>query len=180
MPWATTLQELNLIGNPIEILAGVNKFLQLRSLRVSNSHLSRISGLDTLRKLKNLDLSMNYIEVIENLNSLDSLEYLYLGDNKIKRLTGLGNLRQLKMVDLSNNMIDRITEEELGSLPPGLADIQLFGMKVDLPPDFKKIRPLINIIESNVLLHRCSDVKVELDPNTKKRVTRYRPIKRIP
>ena len=110
----TSLTWLNLSGNQISKLEGLDHLTSLTGLDLSGNQISKLEGLDHLTSLTWLDLSDNQIAKLEGLASLTSLTRLYLSDNQIAKLEGLDHLTSLTWLYLSDNQIAKL--EGLASL----------------------------------------------------------------
>jgi len=128
------LVKLELMGNRIKSLEGLELKHGLQSLDLSNNHLQILHAfvLTSLPKLERLNISHNNIHTISQqalylpnlrsidlshnnlqelptdlVQSLDSLRKLFLSNNRISRLLdgGLSHLSSLSLLDLSNNSI---------------------------------------------------------------------------
>ncbi|KAH7704077.1 leucine Rich Repeat family protein [Aphelenchoides avenae] len=104
----TTLTELDLFGNSITKIRGLDGLVNLEWLSVGYNNLRKIEGLTNLVKLKRIHLLHNNIEKIEGLETLVNLELLDLRDNRIKEIENLDNQTNLSALYLGNNKIDRI------------------------------------------------------------------------
>ncbi len=99
------LKLLWLSSNNIVEIKGIKNLKKLEDLSLSFNEISRIEGLETLIHLKKLNLKSNFIKKIENLDKLTELNVLSLLKNKIEEITGLESLLKLKKLDLSKNKI---------------------------------------------------------------------------
>ncbi|KGL48220.1 leucine-rich repeat domain-containing protein [Porphyromonas cangingivalis] len=87
----------------------LDMFPTLRSLSIiSYTNLSKIEGLDQLKKLKMLDLSDTKLKEIKGLDQLKSLTTLNLSNTKISEIKGLDQLGSLTTLNLSNTKISEI------------------------------------------------------------------------
>jgi len=118
LQFLTRLRELNLAGNLIEKIEGLETLVNLEGLslgdgnRWAGNQISKIEGLDTLTKLASLDLSFNHITKLEGLAHLENLEYLDLMYNQITEIEGLESLKKLEEINLKENPVDRTRWEE--------------------------------------------------------------------
>ena len=92
MEQLTQLQELDLPGNQLAEIKGLEKLTQLRTLWLDNNQLTEIKGLEQLTQLKYLDLRYNQLTEIEGLEQLTQLQYLYLSSNQITEIEPLENI----------------------------------------------------------------------------------------
>ena len=98
-------KELKLNENKISVIKNLEKFENLEILNLGNNFITKINGLEDLRKIKELSLYTNQIEVIENLDSLENLEKLNIDYNLITEILGLENLEKLEVLSMNNNKI---------------------------------------------------------------------------
>lgn len=111
----TNLKELDLSGNYITEIKGLESLLNLETLKLDaklNEYervVSEIKGLNTLTKLKDLSLQHQYkIEELKGIEKLISLVRLILNHNKIAEIRNLENLRNLEFLGLESNKISEI------------------------------------------------------------------------
>ncbi len=80
---------LNLSGNKISDINGLNVFTNLRILNLKNNYISEIKNITNLKKLEILDLSYNVhiSEIPESLNELPSLQKVKLRGCRIKKFS---------------------------------------------------------------------------------------------
>ena len=91
--------------NDLYDISDINKFSELRSLKLSNNNIKDPSDIGPLINLEYLHLSNNKIGNISKIKGLTNLEYLNLSNNQITNILGLNELKKLKYLDLSNNPI---------------------------------------------------------------------------
>ena len=94
-------------------------YYRLKSLNLSGNHIGKIAGLEYLTSLRTLYLQSNNISRIENLEMLLDLRTLDLSGNRIGRIENLGTLNKLTILNLEHNCIvelDRHQGEELHKL----------------------------------------------------------------
>ncbi|KAH7696310.1 leucine Rich Repeat family protein, partial [Aphelenchoides avenae] len=118
-----TLTELDLCGNQITEIRGLDALVNLEALDVSYNYLRKIEaksirlmhngirkigGLETLVNLELLDLSDNRIKAIENLDSQHNLRELYIGKNKIRTMKNISQLSKLRVLSISGNHITKL------------------------------------------------------------------------
>ncbi len=108
------LTYLNLYGNNIRKIEGLETMINLQILVLSFNEIQKIEGLDELTKLQKLELGFNLIKKIEGLGTLSALTHLELNNNLLYRLEDLQTLRQyplsnsLMSLNLKNNAICEI------------------------------------------------------------------------
>lgn len=82
----------------------------LEGLELSGNLLEKIEGLERLERLKYLDLSRNKIGEIEGLEGNKELVVIRLGQNRIRTAAGLEHLQRLKRLDLSANLLSAFAD----------------------------------------------------------------------
>jgi len=108
------LESLNLSGNQITEIKGLDRLKNLRELSFFGCKISEIKNLDQLTNLTSLDLGNNQIAEIKGLETLTKLKSLNLGDNQITEIKGLETLTLLNRLDLTSNEIPEV--KGLGAL----------------------------------------------------------------
>ncbi len=98
---------LNLSGNDITEIKGLENFTQLSVLDLSGNQITEIDNLEELKQLSFLNLSGNRIKEIKNLKELKQLLSLHLSGNQITEINNLDELKKLSSLHLS---VNRITE----------------------------------------------------------------------
>ena len=101
----TSLEWLDLYGNKLTEIQGLDKLTKLQRLWLGSNQITEIKGLDSLNSLTWLGLSDNNITEMKGLDNLKSLGCLYLSKNKISKIQGLDELTNLRELDLSYNKI---------------------------------------------------------------------------
>jgi leucine-rich repeat-containing protein 49 len=110
---------------------------------LGKNQISKIEGLDNLKRLDVLDLHSNSIQVIENIGHLlPDLRVLNLAGNKIRQVEGLEGLPCLTEVNLRRNLITKIL------------------------CDLKKLPVLQRLFLSNNLIEGYSDIQSVLSVST--------------
>jgi len=125
---ASKLEELDMYGNSVKVVEGIEHLAALRVLDLSfnlvrdmsplgsgfasltklylcANKISAICGLDSVPALEVLELGSNRIRKIENLEAVPRLRELWLGRNKITKLEGLSALTELEILDVQSNRI---------------------------------------------------------------------------
>ncbi|KAG1804239.1 uncharacterized protein BJ212DRAFT_1394370 [Suillus subaureus] len=100
-----TLRSLELGGNRIRHIEGLDALVNLEELWLGKNKLTKLENLSTLSRLKILSLQSNRITKIEGLDQLADLEELYLSHNGVERLEGLENNTKLRMLDVGVNFV---------------------------------------------------------------------------
>lgn len=98
--YAINLVDLNISNNNISDISFVSKLTKLERLNASNNNISDISCIATLTNLIELDLSN-----VVRLSHTDSLEGK---SNKIEDISYISNLKKITKLNLSNNIINDI------------------------------------------------------------------------
>ena len=109
---------LNLSGNKITKIEGLDSLTNLTELYLSKNQISHIESLDRLTNLTKLYLFSNQISHIKGLDRLTNLIVLSLSYNQISRIEGLDRLKKLTALYLYSNQISRI--EGLNVIPSSL------------------------------------------------------------
>ncbi|MHA2010203.1 MAG: leucine-rich repeat domain-containing protein [Candidatus Hodarchaeales archaeon] len=99
------LESLDLTGNRIKEISGLEIFTILGYLNLSHNQIKEIKGLEKAKTLQTLNLTGNCISEIKGLDNLIELELLCLGENQIKEIKGLKKLRKLHELSLEENQI---------------------------------------------------------------------------
>jgi internalin A len=98
------LSELKLIKIPSEI----SKLTQLTKLNLRGNQLTEIKGLEQLTQLNELELAVNQLTEIKGLEQLTQLTKLNLASNQLTEITGLVQLTKLTELNLYNNQLTKI------------------------------------------------------------------------
>ncbi|KAH7911090.1 L domain-like protein [Hygrophoropsis aurantiaca] len=131
----STLRSLELGGNRIRHIEGLEELVNLEELWLGKNKVSKLENLSRLTNLKILSMQSNRITKIEGLEALINLEQLYLSHNGIEKLEGLENNSKLKTIDLGVNFIPAI--ENISHLT-SLEELWLNGNKI---PDLRALEP---------------------------------------
>jgi len=89
-------------------IKGLEEFINLYELYLSDNRITEIKGLDTLVNLEILNLRNNWITEIKGLDTLVKLQNLNIYNNRINEIKGLEMLVNLRKLNLSNNPITEI------------------------------------------------------------------------
>ncbi|KAJ7365780.1 Leucine-rich repeat-containing protein 49 [Desmophyllum pertusum] len=132
----------------------------LRLLNFQHNLISRISHLESLKRLIFLDFYDNQIEEISGLSALRSLRVLMLGKNRIRKISNLESLTKLDVLDLHGNKIVKI--ENLGHLTE-LRVLNLAGNEIVHVCNVSGMRALaeLNLRRNKI----CTVEEVDLLPN---------------
>lgn len=104
------LRRLQVIGQNIDRIQGLDTCTSLDSLWIVEAELTFISGLEVVTNLTKLCLYGNSITRIENLNHLRQLRVLMLADNHITELEGLQDLLALQELNVARNPIELVPQ----------------------------------------------------------------------
>jgi len=93
-------------------MRGLEKFSNLKSLKLANNQINQIKGLNQLKELRRLSLRNNNISTITGFEKLSKLEYVDLSGNKdITEIPEtLNELPALKVLKLANCGIKKYSE----------------------------------------------------------------------
>jgi Leucine-rich repeat (LRR) protein len=147
------LQTLYLAGNQISEIKGLETLGNLKNLYLSENQISEIKGLETLEKLQKLNLSDNQISEIKGLEMLENLQILWLFINKISEIKGLEKLRNLQGLYLSDNQISEIEGLER------LENLQSLNLRNNQISKVKGLETLVNLQELNLCINQISEIK---------------------
>ena len=94
---------LDLDGNQLTEVKGLEKLTQLRKLHLARNQLTNVTGLEKLTQLTGLGLGGNQLTDVKGLEKLTNLTDLHLAGNKLTNVTGLEKLTQLTSLILFGN-----------------------------------------------------------------------------
>lgn len=94
------LQYLDASNNEITSVAAIN-YPALISLNLNGNYLSDLSGVESLQALTNLDVSDNLITDLTPLTKLQNLQQLWMRNNTPTNIKKLSGLKQLVALDIS-------------------------------------------------------------------------------
>ena len=117
--------DLDLSGQNLTDLEGINRLDSLESLNLSQNHLTAIYQLEycpSRLTLRELDLSYNELTEISSLGALPALETLNLTGNRITSLQPLQRLSGLKVLKVGGNPL---TQEQLDAFRAALPECEL-------------------------------------------------------
>ena len=117
--------DLDLSGQNLTDLEGINRLDSLESLNLSQNHLTAIYQLEycpSRLTLRQLDLSYNELTEISSLGALPALEMLDLTGNRIASIQVLHRLSGLKVLKVGGNPL---TQEQLDAFRAALPDCEL-------------------------------------------------------
>lgn len=102
------LTSLNLGGNKIRKITGLEKLTELRVLYLDSNKIQKIEGLEQLTNLQNIILAHNAIPTIEGLENLKKLTSANFNNNEITTIQGLDQLSSLRNLSLNDNKLDSL------------------------------------------------------------------------
>ena len=117
--------DLDLSGQNLTDLEGINRLDSLESLNLSQNHLTAIYQLEycpSRLTLRELDLSYNELTEISSLGALPALETLNLTGNRITSIQPLQRLSGLKVLKVGGNPL---TQEQLDAFRAALPECEL-------------------------------------------------------
>ena len=86
--------------------------------------IEKITGLDSLKKLKVLSLGRNCIKTFSGLEAIgDHLEELWISYNQIEKIKGVNVLKALKVLYMGNNLVKEWSEFNRLQEIPNLQDL---------------------------------------------------------
>lgn len=143
------LRSLDLSATGITDFAPISRLSKLEWLDLSNSGFSDVKVIRNLKKLVYLDLSQNQISDITPLRGLDRLVILMLANNVIHNIDVFYSLNRLQTLDLQNNQLSDI--EAVGVLA-GLTDLRLGGNQISETDTIRKLTQLkyLDLSECNI------------------------------
>ena len=149
----TQLRTLYLSSNKINAIKGLENLTQLQTLYLSGNKITEIKGLESLTKLQELDLSVNQITQLKGLERLTKLQILYLASNQISEIKGLEELTQLQTLNLSSNQITKIQGlEKLRRLQK----LKLYNNKIS---EIKGLDRLTQLQDVNLSSNKIQSIK---------------------
>ncbi|QRW18057.1 protein phosphatase 1 regulatory subunit 7 [Rhizoctonia solani] len=103
-----SLRSLELGGNRIRTIEGLEGLGQLEELWLGKNKITRLQGLETLKSLRVLSIQSNRITKLEGLEELTNLEEFYISHNGLNKIEGLGKNLKLRTFDVSGNGITTV------------------------------------------------------------------------
>ena len=121
-------ENVNLSENEIESLLGIPRLSNVESLNLTRNRLGPTVEFRHIAPcLQKLNLSYNYLDKISGLETLTRLRTLNLAGNWISECTGLENLVRLHYLDLCDNLIDSFQSVRSLSFNKNLRTLLLKG-----------------------------------------------------
>ncbi|KND00692.1 uncharacterized protein SPPG_03813 [Spizellomyces punctatus DAOM BR117] len=148
---------LNLSGNSLESMEGVEHLQRLLVLNMSHNEVNRISHhVANCKLLKALILNHNKIARLEYLANLTQLNTLVVSHNKLTNLDGLGSLPNLTKLSAAHNEIRTFPDLRM---VPSLKELRLTDNKILSIPDHIRFLPALEILDmGNNLMRSIADV----------------------
>jgi Leucine-rich repeat (LRR) protein len=106
-------EECELCDCDINDLEGIQFFVHVAELDLSNNNICDLQLLSGLINIEHLNLANNKISIIDDLDNLLNLKSLTLSYNKIKDIEPLFSLKNLEYVDLTGNPVKATQVKEL-------------------------------------------------------------------
>ncbi|MDU6522156.1 leucine-rich repeat domain-containing protein, partial [Clostridium sp.] len=101
------MEMLNLDSTPISDLTPLSNLSELKELKINETNVSVLKGLENLTKLEYLSINKgsNYNKVTDltPLSNLIQMKKLYVSGNSIKNVTALSNMTEMNILDISKN-----------------------------------------------------------------------------
>jgi len=107
-----------------------DKLKEVKELDLSNNHISDLIGIEKFSNIRILKLNYNKLRKIDGIDSLKSLEKLFLRNNRIKEIKNLKKFSNLKHLDLSDNPTITEIPEVLNELP-NLETVKLWNCPIN-------------------------------------------------
>ncbi|KAL4225103.1 Leucine-rich repeat and IQ domain-containing protein 1 [Mactra antiquata] len=146
------LQYINVKNNKIEYI-DLKDLGQLQYLNLSQNKLSSIHGLDSCTNLRWLDLSYNNITKLGGMDTLRRLFYMNISHCQLISTQGLSVVPTLQMLDISNNHLQMIEDIDKLCL---LLTLNASANNILQIPNFKNQVLLIDLDLSNNSLSTLS------------------------
>ncbi|XP_066592051.1 dynein axonemal light chain 1-like [Prorops nasuta] len=100
-------------------------------LSLSTNMIEKISGINTLKKLKILSLGRNMIKNFSGIEALgDTLDELWISYNLIEKMKGINSMKKLRVLYMSNNLVKDWSELSKLQELPNLRDLLFVGNPV--------------------------------------------------
>jgi Leucine-rich repeat (LRR) protein len=118
--------ELQLFGNQLTDVTGLEKCTQLQVLGLGGNQLTELpTGLEKLTQLKDFRSQFSELTDVKGLDKLARLKKLYLGYNKLTSVRGLEKLTQLTELNLEDN--PDLTKAQIAELQKALPKCEIFS-----------------------------------------------------
>ncbi len=159
----TCIDSLNLHGNSIQSIKGIEKFSNVHELILSSNNIEAINPISfaSLCHLHHLNLACNHLRFLTGIKSLKTLKTLDLSYNQLQSIEGLGeekSLPNLKVLKLQENQICNVSELRHLAAVPALTDLHIHGN-----PLFEQNKPNIT-----TMLHQLAPMLIRVNSKTYK------------
>eukprot|EP00656_Telonema_subtile_P043875 TRINITY_DN5016_c0_g1_i4.p1 TRINITY_DN5016_c0_g1~~TRINITY_DN5016_c0_g1_i4.p1 ORF type:complete len:272 (+),score=107.24 TRINITY_DN5016_c0_g1_i4:95-910(+) len=152
-----SLHSLDLSGNQLVVLTGLEELAEMTSLDLSANKLnSNLAGL-SCAALEHVKLSGNKLTSTEGIEGAPALKTADLSGNRLESIVSLGETHEaLTSLDLKDNKIAAFSGIEcLGSLP-ALEELNLNGNPIQQESDYKRrvisMLPTLKVIDGEDIL----------------------------
>lgn len=140
------LTSLSVPYNRIKSLKPIKNLTNLQYLMVELNQLKSLEGIENLTNLVSLNAGWNQITNVKPLARLKNLSYLGLQDNKLKSLKGIEKLTNLSGLDVRGNKLTAVSE------------IKRLKNLEELNISYNKIKKLPNIKSFKKLRYSCCEI----------------------
>ncbi|CAH8438493.1 unnamed protein product [Heterobilharzia americana] len=150
------LQHLKVNDNAIASLKSENdinlsseQFPTLHTLELRGNRLVTLNGIDEMNKLQTLYCGENMLSRLEGISGLTSLVRLHLRDNRLSKLTGFTEaLTSLEYINLRGNQISKFSEVKQLSCLPSLKFLSLIDNPVTEKDKYRQmVIGLVNTLQ---------------------------------
>nr|CAB3263538.1 leucine-rich repeat-containing protein 9-like [Phallusia mammillata] len=128
---------------------------RVTSLNLDGQFIGKLSGLEKLENLKWASFNRNCITKLDGLESCTQLEELSLQDNCIYKLDGISKLSKVSRVDLTSNYLSSLENVGLEKLPM-LLYLSLENNRIS---SFKGLTNINSIVELYIGNNRVSNIR---------------------
>ncbi|XP_018647856.1 putative calpain 4, 6, 7, invertebrate [Schistosoma mansoni] len=116
------------------------QFPDLHTLELRGNRLSTLSGIDDMINLKTLYCAENLLRRLEGISSLKSLVRLHLRDNRLSKLTDFTeNLTSLEYINLRGNQISKFSEVKRLNCLPSLKFLSLVDNPITEKDNYRQM-----------------------------------------
>lgn len=109
---AKQLEDLSATDNKLKNIKAIKKTTPLKHLDISGNKLSSLSGIEELKNLAFLSVTDNRLTTLSEVKGLINLETIYASFNKLTTLSGIENLVNLGALVVSHNKLTNLKEVE--------------------------------------------------------------------
>ncbi len=151
------LTELRIKNSSVSDITGLEYCTNLTFLEIRETPITNISPLSSLTNLTRLELFENQISDIAPLSKLTKLEFMGLGENPLKDISPLSTLTNLIVADLVNNQISDISP--LASL----TNLTILCLQDNEVTDISPLSNLTNLIDLRLTQNNVEDISPLLE-----------------